>query len=257
MNIRIRQIYYSDKQRGRLLKQAEPYCNTHANHFMENQVLADCYRSKDYRGCNYYGVFSWRFFKKTKMNFEALDSTIARDPQRAHVYGFCLEHPPHVNVWRYALDRGWHPTSIIDIGQKILDRLGFREDILTLSTPAVYSNYWLATPEIFKRYLEEMLLPAMDLMENDEEIMGLCYEDSKYQLPSGRTMLTPEQLLKIFNRPYYTLHSFVCERLFSTWLALNPAISFKHIKKANPDFGSINYLTTIHRMVKKLVGASC
>lgn len=229
--LRIRQIYYSEDQRASLMPGADPYFNEHAGPFLENRVIAECVRQQDHRNCDYYGVLSWRFQQKVEnhLSFSAIERFIDRDPHPADVYVFTGQQPG-ANIWRMAVER-WHPPRLAEIAQKIFDRLGVKQDLLELDTTVIHSNYWLAKPEILDRYMNEMLIPAMELMENDPEIRAMCFEDSGYgelfQDPQyreivGHDALSEEVCLRIFGKPYYPYHPFVCERLMSSWLAINP-----------------------------------
>ena len=238
LRLKIRQIYYTEEQRAGLLEHAIPYHNPQANHFLENQVILDCFLQSDHIGCDYYGVLSPRFFDKTKRRYayEAIRDFITGDAGRADVYSFYKSERAE-NVWAEAVTL-WHPKRMTEIGQMIFGRLGWSVDILKLRTSTIFSNHWIAKSSIFARYAGQVLAPAMKLMETDAEIRHACFEDSKYGelfkdprycRSMGYSGATREQCLKLFGRPYYTYHPFLCERFFSTWLALNPDISLRHL----------------------------
>jgi hypothetical protein len=225
MKIRIRQVYYDWFQQGSLLKGSEPYYYPLADPFLENRVLRDCVRCGDHLGSDYYGVLSWRFSQKTGKKGVDVQSAIERDADRPDVYSF-FGNAPDANVWLRAV-LVCHPLRLAEIAQKIFNRLGRTEDIFELKTPVIYSNYWIARPFVLERYVSEMLVPAMSLMEEDDEIRTLCFEDARYR-PVHHRALSPRKCKKIFGRPYYTYHPFICERLFPSWLALHPEVRFKN-----------------------------
>ena len=84
-----------------------------------------------------------------------------------------------------------------------------------------------------------MLAPAMRLMEEDEEISRLCDEDSGYgclfekedycREVNRQFAISKVRCMELFGKPYYTYHPFICERLISTWLALNPEVTVSFI----------------------------
>ena len=129
-----------------------------------------------------------------------------------------------MNVWQQAVQLGGHPGYLVETAQKIFNLLGYSLDICLVRTKPVFSNHWLVKPEIFEAYVKGLLLPAMQIMENNKEIKALCYQDSNYaqtvRRDEKREPLSPEQCQRIFERSYYTLHPFICERLFSTWIAI-------------------------------------
>ena len=43
LKLKIRQIYYAQEHRAGLLEHVIPYYNPEANHFLENQVILDCF----------------------------------------------------------------------------------------------------------------------------------------------------------------------------------------------------------------------
>lgn len=88
MKIRIRQIYYSFFQRFFLDKDFIPYRNFKANRFLENQIILKMYLDQDDQGCDYYGVVSWRFSRKTKETYNSIQSRIVGGPERPDIYAF-------------------------------------------------------------------------------------------------------------------------------------------------------------------------
>jgi hypothetical protein len=108
----------------------------------------------------------------------------------------------------------WHP-NFTDILRKILASIGF-------SLPKevkypVYQNAFCARAEIYQQYVKEMLIPAMEVMENDAEIKKLCWIDSGYYLLRS----VPEfakRVKQFLGTDYCPMHTFLCERFFSVWL---------------------------------------
>jgi len=244
MKIKIYQIYYSPQQYGLIQQRFVPYYNPRANRYLENQVMLDCYQNGCYKDCDYFGVTSWRFGDKTRKSLDDISKFITRDGGRKDAYGFFIsedrvqQHFLRHNMWRHATDK-WHPSLFIEIGQKIFDALKLGVNILDLRMPIIYSNYWIARPEIFQRYVSELLLPAIRVMEEDPAIRRLCYKNSSYHTLFKRPDIRKAtkrskpislmQRMRLFGRPYFTYHPFICERLFSSWLAMNRKVRFKHI----------------------------
>ena len=224
LKIKIRQVYYSEDHLASLMRGAIPYFNGTTNHYLENQVMADCYHQGDYLDCDYYGVFSWRFEEKYMRDHQQIGSLVAADEGQADAYGFLrgtsrdremwrrmfqrISHDPmgvkrflrqtnDMNVWQQAVQLGGHPAYLVETAQKIFNLLGYSLDICLVKTKPVFSNHWLVKPEIFEAYVKGLLLPAMQIMENNEEIKALCYQDSNYaqtvRRDEKREPLSPEQ----------------------------------------------------------------
>lgn len=95
----------------------------------------------------------------------------------------------------------------------------FEGDPLDDSVKMFYNNYWVAKPNLFRRY-QEVLKKAMVFLEEDPKV----YEDAHYK--SGK--LSSTQLEKINGKGYYTYHPFVIERLpcFFFWY-INAEVSLE------------------------------
>jgi hypothetical protein len=59
----------------------------------------------------------------------------------------------------------------------------------------------------------------------DTELQSLLRQDASYRDPR----VPVSELMAIFGEPHFCLQPFIAERLFSTWLALNPAVRVRHI----------------------------
>jgi hypothetical protein len=85
-------------------------------------------------------------------------------------------------------------------------------------------NYVIAKPHIYDDYAKNILIPCMDVMEKDSDIKTLCWRDSRYFKKRNMS----DKLKQDLGVPYYPLHTFICERLWAVYLALNPQINFRH-----------------------------
>ena len=89
----------------------------------------------------------------------------------------------------------------------------------------IYSNHWIASKETFKEFCLDFLIPVTDLMNESKLLRDLCNQDANY---ISREKINPETCLKVFNRPYYTYHCFILERLFPIFCFLRDK-TVKHI----------------------------
>lgn len=68
-------------------------------------------------------------------------------------------------------------------------------------------NYWMTSPGLMTRYMA-FLREARTAMETDPVLVEMLMEDAQYQ-----GSLSRDRLLELMDRPYYTYHCFVMERL--------------------------------------------
>lgn len=241
VRLRLRQIYFEREHRSKLLKGAIGYFNPKANRYLESQVIRDLVLQGDHKDCDYYGVLSWSFGTETGLNYGSIFDAIENDRLRSSVYSFFSMHNVRYpgNVWLQGVEF-WYPPLFLEIGKKLFEKLGITADITSLPTTAIFSNHWIAERAVYEQFVLEMLVPAMGLLESDEELRTLCEKDSGYfelcarpdedrfgQYPRS---VSPEKCQALFGVPYYTFHPFICERLISTWLALHPEFRVTHLE---------------------------
>ena len=187
------------------------YYNENADKYLESRVISDLVGEGDHLNSEYYGVVSYRFGAKTGRRSSQVFHWIEKDSYEHDVYGFRANWTTSniVNLFKQG-DR-WHPNF-----SKVATELFKRLDMPCMEQvqPPIFYNYWICKSELVERFVKEMLNPAMEVLET----MDLAYENSEYRVP------TPEgkdQLTKVFGRPYYTYHPFICERLFPAWVTMN------------------------------------
>lgn len=95
------------------------------------------------------------------------------------------DHPKFTRIWK-----------------RLAEKLGVSPEC---HEPMFFCNYWVAKPEVVKKY-QEFIKKAVELLEEDSENV---YDDACYV--SGK--LSKEKLIEITGRPHYTYHPFVLERL--------------------------------------------
>lgn len=188
---------------------ATPYKNQTLTPFFENSVIKELVPISK---AEKIAVCSWKLADKMRTNIppyrklteELLESDF-------DVLSFTKNSPGHGML---TIADTWHP-NFTDILSKILFRIGF-------SLPKeveypIYQNAFCARTEVYQQYVKEMLIPAMEVMENDEHIKKLCWTDSGYY----RLRSVPEfaaRVKQFLGVNYCPLHTFLCERFFSAWL---------------------------------------
>lgn len=170
----------------------------------------------DYNG--YVGVFSWKMPSKSGISKKILDAIVDDiiKTDNPDVLSLC----PRIfqdNYLNFSYDQ--HP-KLKEILVMVCNKLNLKlpEEV----DKVIYSNMFIAKAEIYKKFVDEIVKPALDYMEN--EIWDIVNVDAEYQ--SG---LPTEKLKEYTNLDYYNYVTFVLERMLSIWLYNNPQITFRNI----------------------------
>ena len=217
------QIFYDAASALHLDPLYTPYRNARPSRFFETSVISTLLADGAHCGADYFGVLSWKFAAKIPLRPGEILARMQRDHFASDVYTFfgLVRHGP---VWRLAERK--HP-GILAAAEALLQRIGLHVDVAGLEAPIVYQNHSLARPAVYEQFGIELLRPALRAMADasDAPLQRLLQRDAQYHDPR----LSSAQLHTLFDKPYVCLHPFVCERLFSTWLALNPSVRVRHI----------------------------
>ena len=229
---RIRQIYYKPVHLGELDRDFIPYKNTLVTPYFENYIIRELYCQQDHKQSDYYGVFSWKFNRKHLKQGASLFRSMDKDNHSHDVYSF-FGNKQFKGSSKANTFYDTHHPYLLEIGSKIVKKL-FNEDISKIQADRIYYNHWLAKSSVFENYCKEMLLPVMDLMENDKEVKELCDKDSGYNNRDQKQHIQinkpmdADACMKVFGYPYYDHRAFVLERLPSIYFALK-GYTVKHI----------------------------
>ncbi len=206
----IHQVYYNRASGRRLHPYFTPYFNEHATPFLESSVLARLLAEGAHRHADYFGVVSWRIAAKIPLPPRRWIERMRADGYRADAYSF-FGRLGAGRVWPRAERK--HP-GIMRAAAVLFSRLGLDLDLRELSAPLVYQNHVICRSEVYARFGAELLTPALDAMARTEDgmLQALLGVDAQYGVDRG-----------------FTLHPFIAERLFSTWLALHPAVTLTHL----------------------------
>lgn len=175
--------------------------------FEYNVILSqmEYYKKTGYlENARYVGFFSWKFPYKT--GYYSTYVNYLLDRESSDIVIFCKQEKEYLKI----TERD-HPgfTSIFKI---LCDKLGFR---FKESKYTVYSNFFVAKPDIYLEYAE-LIKRAISLLETDNELKFLAWRDSNY--PG----LSKEDLKLYTGLDYYPMHTFLLERLFSVWIDTKP-----------------------------------
>lgn len=215
-DMKIYQIYYNEETRAKLEPEYIPYFNENCTPFFENSIIRDLIESGEHIGSNYFGVFSPKLREKTqssggiyvhrrrlKNTFSpaAFENLVLKS--KAEIVGLNFM-PPHNTI---ELGNRYHP-EFTNIMTAILTKLDLARYARMVTRTPIYFNHFVMTEGRWNQYTSEILFPAMDLMQNDERIKKLVWQNASYGL-------LPNHLKSSFGVHYYPYHTFICERLIN------------------------------------------
>ena len=194
--------------------------------YFENEVIALLINQGEHLKDEYFGVFSHDVmdsinFKEDGLRFspKALEAVVKK--YGVDVFSF-QKRRQNENISLQA--NNYHP-GFNDIMKKVLDHCGL--ELPPKLDKIVLFNLMVCKGEFWEAYFNDLLRPVMEILKEIPE----AYEDSRYAL-IGRKDLNDgrgDRFEKGFGKRHYPYHPFICERLASIYLQLNPQWSFKQI----------------------------
>ena len=219
-NLKIFSIIYNKEQYG----DYEIYDNSHIrtveqkSYIFEYNPLIDIIDNKEFKEDDYVGIFSWKFREKTsiskKILYKMFEEVMNETPE-VDIIGLS---PTFLKGNYLYWSNEQHP-GFLAIFAQLCTRLG-----LELREPKhiIYSNFWIGKYNIYKRYIEEVIKPAIKILE--EEMIMEAFTNAQY-----KAGLPKEKLIEYTGMDFYSMHAFLLERLLSVWIDNNPEINFKQI----------------------------
>lgn len=207
------QIFYDESQRENLFPFAKPFFNPTLTVFFENSVI---YRVVLPSKAEKIGVCSpalkWKINNGIPMKQPFTEEVINQDYDV-----LSLSRKQTEEHFMLAKMDNWHPGTRETLNM-ILSAIGLQtfEGRREPKTP-IYQNAFIAKTEIYKNFLREAMIPAMKVMEDDEEIKKRCWEDSQYYKLKSEVNYQ-RMIEKKTGWSYIPCHTFILERLFSCWL---------------------------------------
>lgn len=206
----LHQIFYDEKQRDKLYPFAIPYFNEDLTIFFECSVIAKLVtESKAEKIC----VASYKLAEKmgrrvglrVPLTLEALNSDY-------EVLSLTRNSHKHQML---AMASQWHPQFIKTI-TTLWQKLGYK--MPGEAKNPIYNNFFSAKREIYLYYINNFLIPAMELTERDDEMKSLMMMESNYgQLNRQADMKSVKEKL---NLDFYPLSPFILERCPSLFMQL-------------------------------------
>lgn len=202
------QIYYKDEQLPHLYPFAIPYKNEGLTIYFENDCIAKVVKATT---AEKVGVCSWKLASKMKirvgmrkpLTVEALESDY-------QVLSLTQNSSRHQML---AMANAWHKGFIPTI-KLLWEKLSYK--MPGEAKNPIYQNHWVGKTEIYRDYVDNFLVPAMELTEKDEELR------EKMLQPSGYGKLNRQSDVKSVKEKLgledYPLCPFILERCPSLWM---------------------------------------
>lgn len=201
------QIYYRDEQKKDLFSFSIPYFNNTLTHFFENSVIKSLVTRAEAKKI---AVCSWKLREKLRRNIGGKFLTEEMLAQDFDVMSFTSNSRHHKMLEAAEV---WH-NGFKSLLSSILREIGMSlpKDI----KHPIYSNHFCATSQVYKSYVNDCLVPCMDVMDNHPTIRRLCWRDSNYSQLANEPL--SEHAQEQLGISYYPMHPFILERLFSVWI---------------------------------------
>lgn len=204
------QLYYKDEQLQKIYPFAIPYKTEGLTIFFEAHWISELVLSSK---ADKIAVCSWKLADKMKMRvgmrkpltLDALNSdyevlSFTRNSQRHQMLGMA-------NVWH----KEFIPTIKL-----LWEKLGYK--MPGEAKQPVYQNAYSAKREIYQDYVQNFLIPAMELTLNDQEMYYKMIQPSGYsKLQRGCDVKSVKEKLGMLD---YPLAPFILERCIALWLTM-------------------------------------
>lgn len=201
------QIYYHEDHLKELYPFSIPYFNQSLTVFFENKVIADLVPKAK---VDKIGICSWKLRMKQRGFYIGRPKEITQEVIEGDydILSFTKNTKYHTMLASAAQSHQFFQPTF----DKILGKIG-KSRPGEVKNP-VYQNHFCARTDIYRDYVSQWLIPAMEVMESDPEIRELCYKDSNYSNLSGESAAN---LQKQIGLSYFPMHPFLLERLFSVY----------------------------------------
>lgn len=214
MTLDFTQIYYDESQREHLYDFAKPYFNAGLTPYFENDIIRNVVPLSS---SDYVAVCSWRLRKKRGDNVHWLggigkdvltkEKILQMDADVAILTPHSPSHQPLV------MAANWHGKAWVDAYnafKPFLRQFGKVPDELKYS---IYENHFIAKGEIYRSYVAEYLLPAIEFIAEKE----VFFTDSGY-VQKKRDQVEIARVQRLLGRKDWPLAPFLLERLFSFYI---------------------------------------
>jgi hypothetical protein len=226
------QIYYRDDQRGELYDFAVPYFNDGLSVHFENDVISHLVPKLD---ADLIGVASWRLRKKRGDSQIGLGNSLHLSEEKIIFSGadVCILTPRSPIHKMLIAAESWHGVAWVEafnVFKGFLRSIGIK--VNGELRHAIYENHFIAKKDIYHEYVEKVLRPSIQFMEDYDKEVTLTYEVNGQKVTdTERLFLFPSKYIHLKrNSPEvqivpqklglkdYPIGVFILERLFSIWI---------------------------------------
>jgi hypothetical protein len=164
---------------------------------MFDEWLLDNYN--DWKDFDNIGFLSWKADKKIPIN--SVNNVIKLLNNNKYDYDIKPLYVLHFD------ENSWKGNTITyRILNKLFNKLNYPDLYVYNNMFKFYCNYWIAKKDALFEYIN-FFKKCKQIIDTDEEIQSIIWNDAYYY------NITQEELLKIFNKPYYCYHPFIYERI--------------------------------------------
>lgn len=196
------QLYYKDDQKQKLFPFSIPYQTQGLSIYFENSWIAELVKASK---AEKIGVCSWKLREKLRRNVGLSKTLTQKDLEGDYeVLSFTKNSKKHQML---AHLYQWHPKSK-EAMALLWGKLGYKLPG-EVKNP-IYQNAYISKAEIYKDYVSNFLIPAMELTEKDEQLRELMLQPSGYGRLSREADL--ESVKAKLGMDDYPLCPFVLER---------------------------------------------
>lgn len=218
-NLHIWGITYSDEQSTEYTQYDNSHIRTveQKSYLYESNPMIDIIDNKlaDVKEDDYVGIFSYKFPFKTNIGNRLLYKIFREIGGETDVMGLSTTFLKR----NYLQFTEFQHPGFMSLFTKICADLN-----LEVREPKaiVWSNFFLAKKSIYTRFVNEIIKPAIELMETK-------YKEEAFKDADYKSGASPEKLKELTGMEYYSLHTFVLERLLSIYLENHPEITFLQV----------------------------
>ena len=213
-NLKVYGIVYKDDQFTPFIKYDNSHIKTveQKSYLFESNPIIDIIDNQEFDSEDYCGIFSWKFIYKTHISKKLLNKSFMElKKENFDVIGLS---PDVLKGMYLKFTEDKHP-GFLELFIPLCNDLGLQ---VTEPKHVIYSNFAIMKADLYKRFISEILKPAINLLET--KYKDLAWRDSTYQ------GLTKEELQKASGLDFYPFHTFILERLMSVWLENHPELTF-------------------------------
>lgn len=185
-----------------------PYDNSAKNYpyNYEYAVFFDLYKKVDWNETDLLGSVSWKFFEKIGLSGQSFFEHIEKNPGMDVYF---INPFPELSIYKNGWEQGNHYHAYLtELTEILLEVVGLPVAFLKIPTPPhlnAYCNFWIGNKNFWDTYME-FLKPIWNYIQTQDNSLTRALERETNALISG---------------PYLP---FIFERLFSSFLVLNPQI---------------------------------